>query len=101
MRKWGKQTLEAPFREISPYSGRTSLVHAPSSNLEVLLSNLGLSLIRRRVDYQESWMVMFFQNLLESPRLGDNMDGKGLRHVAYSIQFVENYPRFKERQHRT
>jgi hypothetical protein len=24
----------------------------------------------------------------------------GLRHVAYSTRFAENYPRFKERQHR-
>lgn len=34
------------------------------------------------------------------PQIGDNMDGKGLRHVAFSMQFAENYHRFKERQHR-
>jgi hypothetical protein len=40
-----------------------------------------------------------FKLFCDAP-IGDNMDGKGLRHVVCSIQFVENYPRFKERQHR-
>jgi hypothetical protein len=37
---------------------------------------------------------------LTSPQLHDSMQVVGLGHVAYSIQFVENYHSLKERQHR-